>query len=249
MALAAAQEIPSHYLNLMNYPKSQGHTVAEVYYEGKWHLYDPTFNVFYSLNDQHQPLSFSEIKKICNTQPESLHLNAKIYRSGITSYTGCPIFLNANPSGIIGPDQVMVFPLEFDNNKLKKIEEEDFDSTYQGANFIGAAATNQQQEWHIKNLSVGERYDFIVQPKSIGGDIIANDLGFSIDAALVNGKLINNSHYRFDFQNQKTLPWTIQFVAQRPEVTLKISHPYSGPKYRYIYISSYELKKINSKGS
>ncbi|WP_133127709.1 D-glucuronyl C5-epimerase family protein [Legionella nagasakiensis] len=249
VALAASQGIPSHYLNLMNYPKSQGHTVAEVHYEGKWHLYDPTFNAFYSLQDQLQPLSFSEIKKICNTQPESLHLNAKIYRPGFTSYTGCPIFLNASPSGVIGPDQVMIFPLQFDNKKLKKIEKKDFDTTYQGANFIGAASINQQQEWHIKNLSIGEKYEFIVQPESIGGDITANDLGFSIDAALTNGKLISNSHYSFDFQNQKTLPWIIQFIAQRPEVTLKISHPYLGPKYRYIYISSYELKKTNSKGS
>lgn len=246
LALAAAQGMPSRVVSLLNSPPNDGHALAEIYIDGKFHLYDPTFNAFYSLHDQHQPLSFSEVKKICNTEPESLDLNAKIYRPGITSYTGCPIFLNATPSGVIGPDQVMVFPLQFDSNKLKKIEKKDFGTTYQGSNFIGAAATNQRQEWHIKNLSVGEKYEFIIQPESLGGDITANDFNFSIDAALANGKLISNSHYVFDFQNQKTLPWTIQFVAQRPEVILKISHPYLGPKYRYIYISSYELKKINN---
>lgn len=245
LALAAAQGIQGRIISLLNSPINDGHALAEVYIDGEFHLYDPTFNAFYSLNDKLKPLSFSEIIKSCKTHPESLQLNAKLYRPGIALYTGCPVFLNASPSGVIGPDHAMVFPLQFDKNTLKKIEKKDLGPGYQGANFIGAAATNQQQEWYIRNLSVGEKYEFIIQPESMGGDIAANDTSFSIDAAIANGKLISNAHYVFDFKNQKALPWVIQFIAQRPEVTLRVSHPYLGPEYRYIYITSYELKKTN----
>jgi hypothetical protein len=244
LALAAAQGIKGRIISLLNSPVNDGHALSELLVDGKWHLYDPTFNAFYSLNDQLLPLSFSEIKKICKTQPASIHLNARVYRPEIDSYTGCPIFINASPSGVIGPDHVMIFPLQLGNNNLNKIKKKDFGPKYQGADFIGAASTNQHQEWHLKNLSVGDKYEFIIQPESIGGDISASDRSFAIDTTLTNGQLISNSYSNFDFSNSKTLPLVIKFVAQKPEVNLKVTHPYLGPKYRYIRISSYELKKI-----
>ena len=47
-ALAATQGLDARIINLHNYPQNGGHTVCEIYYDGAWHMYDPTYGAFYT---------------------------------------------------------------------------------------------------------------------------------------------------------------------------------------------------------
>lgn len=46
-ALAACVGIPGRLLTLGNYPTNNGHAVCELYHDGGWHLYDPTYGAYY----------------------------------------------------------------------------------------------------------------------------------------------------------------------------------------------------------
>ena len=39
--------LPSRYVGQWNIPSMGGHTICEAFYAGKWHLFDPTFGVFF----------------------------------------------------------------------------------------------------------------------------------------------------------------------------------------------------------
>ena len=45
--LARAAGIPARYVGFFGIPEAGSHALAEVYYEGQWHLFDPTFGVFF----------------------------------------------------------------------------------------------------------------------------------------------------------------------------------------------------------
>jgi hypothetical protein len=57
--------IPARYVNSAYLPSLSSHTASEVFYEGKWHLFDPTFGVFFYSNPDYDRggwvLSFHEL--------------------------------------------------------------------------------------------------------------------------------------------------------------------------------------------
>jgi hypothetical protein len=58
------------------------HVVAEVYYSGRWNLYDPTYNAFYlRLDDDFlHPLSFEELRSLHFNSPEKVSIISNTYR-------------------------------------------------------------------------------------------------------------------------------------------------------------------------
>ena len=39
--------LPARYVGSMNMPELRSHAISEIFYDGKWHLYDPTFGIFF----------------------------------------------------------------------------------------------------------------------------------------------------------------------------------------------------------
>jgi hypothetical protein len=248
LALAAAQQMQGRIINLHNFPKNDGHSVAEIYFHEKWHLYDPTFAAFYKFIEKPDelPLSFAEILEGYKTKPDTIKIEVNSNRRGGDSYMGRDIFLKANPAGPIGPDRIMIFPLGLELGKQDKLERVAFGPSFQGGDFIGAAYTNQQQSWKLKGLTPEKKYEFVIYPHRLGGDINMNNMKFCLSIALKGGQLKGKSEFNIDFAEEKISPLIIEFKAQQPEVTLNISHPYRGPDYRYVEVGSYQLREAKA---
>lgn len=159
LAFAAAQGFEGRVISLLNYPESDGHAVAEIRIKDKWALYDPTFSAFYTHAGSDIPLSFYEIKESYEKGvPVVVHHDSK--RNGVREYTGRNIFTQASPSGVVGPDKPFLFPLKLSLPNRHSLDASEFGAKWQGANFIGAAPTNQQQEWVFDGLEAGAHYSF-----------------------------------------------------------------------------------------
>jgi len=188
LALARSQGMEGRIVNLYNYPENMGHTVAEIKFGDKWHLYDPTYNAFYALEADGEALSFLEIKNAYQAGVNVVEYIGSA-REGGDGFTGKGIFLNANPSGVIDPDKPMYFPLTLDAAGVNSIDASNFGTSWQGADFIGVSWSNQQQDWTFVNLQKGKGYVFEITQKSVGGDFERSDAGeFSLRAMVHHEK-------------------------------------------------------------
>ncbi|WAF85590.1 hypothetical protein NRL37_26510 [Metapseudomonas otitidis] len=241
LALAAAQGLEGRVVSLLNYPANDGHAVAEIKIDGKWVLYDPTYGAFYTLKDAEVPLSFAELQSAYAAGGEVVtHHNSR--REGVDSYTGRNIFTKANPAGVIGPDKPFVFPLSFDFKERNSLEASEFGARWQGADFIGAASTNQHQDWSFKNLQIGKRYRFEIQAGWMEGDLASGDPVFRVRAFVKDGnKVPHEMTHEFNFQNGNSPSWSIPFLAVSENHMISIRHEYIGPEYRYMVMRSYKL--------
>ncbi|WP_404941858.1 D-glucuronyl C5-epimerase family protein [Pseudomonas danubii] len=245
LALAAAQGLQGRVVSLLNYPMNDGHAVAEIKIAGKWHLYDPTYDVFYTRKNSEAPLSFLEIKSLyLSGQEVTVHKGNE--RAGADRFTGREIFVNANPAGAIGPDKPMVFPLRLSATEKNEITKADFGPTRQGASHIGAADTNQMQSWTLEDLKPGEKYRFSIQPKYLAGEFEESDANFEL-YAIIDEKNQSQITHNFKFTNGKTPPFNLDFVATATSATVMLSHPYRGPSYHYLSMESYKLSAIGIK--
>ncbi|TKR56514.1 transglutaminase domain-containing protein [Allopusillimonas ginsengisoli] len=246
LALAAAQNIPGRSISLLNYPHADGHAVAELFVQGKWRLYDPSYNTFYiDKNDAGGlPLSFNEIRTLYKTSPEQVEIVSNMYRPGMELFTGRNIFVLSQPAGVIGPDHPMVFPLSLDVNKLPMLDETMFGPEYQGASFIGAASTNQNQHWLLSGLVPGKRYRFEVMPAFLGGDLESDDVVFVLSAEVSLRSGEKSLNHTFDFSRKPIEGWPIEFTADDSTAIIDLSHSYRGPGFRYMQMSKYEVKAV-----
>jgi len=245
LALSAAQGMPGRYINLHNYPKADGHTVAEIKVDGKWRLYDPTYSAYYTSgkNARKDALSYEEIVKRYKSGANVFAVLGND-RAGEHRFTGSNIYTQASPAGVIGPDYPMMFPLELELGHRDSLTDIDFGPEYQGANYIGAASTNQQQRWLLKGLTPGRQYAFVVQPKELGADQSSEPPVFRANAELVNGSSKSNQSHAFDFSSDSVEPWNISFTAESNSAVVELKHKYRGPDYRYMKIKSYTLKSL-----
>lgn len=244
IAMSASQGIRGRYVNLLNFPKYDGHTAAELFINGRWRFYDPTCNAYYvdAQNADGLPLSFEQIKQKYMASPRAIRLIANNPRPRCEYYTGRDIFVKSKPSGVIGPSNPMVFPLVLDLTLNPSIDESSFGPRLQGADFLGAAYMNQNQEWALRGLSAGHEYVFSVYPKSIAGDIGPNDnYEFKLLAAIRGGVIQSKNQHIFNFRNNSVDPWRIRFKAFQSEVQLNLRHPYRGPAYRYMSMERYHI--------
>ncbi len=237
LALASAQGMEGHVINLYNYPEGMGHTVAEIYVDGKWRLYDPTFEGFYhASSDPKNALSFSEVVEGYSQGVDIIGVfNNK--RFGVDEFTGRKIYLNAMPKGVIGPSRPMVFPLSLDIKSAPKISSENFGTKYQGAAYVGIADVNQNQKWKLTGLQAGREYVFTINPKSVGGDIKDTDSGFKLSAYL------DGLPQQHQFSIREPRVWRIRFVAKSSYQEIELRHDYSGDKYFYLSFSGFEISE------
>ncbi|WP_085715351.1 D-glucuronyl C5-epimerase family protein [Pseudomonas sp. B28(2017)] len=242
LALAAAQGIEGRVISLLNYPKNDGHAVAELKFGDAWHLYDPTYNAYYTWQNSTVPLSFAEVQDAYK-RFKFVRVRHKTTRLGLAAFTGKNIFTKANPSGVSGPDKPMTFPLKMAFGSHAEITEKGFGPAMQGANFIGAGSTNQNQEWTLNKLTPGKNYLFSVRPKDLFGNIDGAAPFFDV-SIVIDGDVTSKFSHRFDFSKKTTPPMEIKFTAKSTEAKISILHDYVDPKYMFMTVSGYSLVAI-----
>lgn len=242
LGLAAAQGIDGRVINMMNYPVSEGHTVAELHVDGDWRVYDPTYVAWYSDRQARaaEPLSYEAIRALCRDDEGRVRLHADSDRPGLAAYTGCGPYTKANPAGIIGHGRPMVFPLLLDLGMHDRIVRADFGTRYQGADYIGAAQMNQMQSWTLTGLQAGRVYHFVLLPQEIGGEWEAGeDKSIEVTARVEAraGSIEHRHVFRMPLQE-----WRIEFVAESKSMQIMLTHPYRGPESRYVQMRAYRLE-------
>ena len=260
LAMARAQGLAGRFVNLYNYPKQNGHTVVEIFADGKWRLYDPTYAAYYILNDgrSEEALSFHELVQSYEAgSPVEPVVGA--YRRLISQFVGPEIYLNASPAGVIGPDRPMEFPLSLVYGEKDSLSQEEFGPENQGAEYIGAGQQNRMQRWTLGGLTPGKDYVFSLSPEWIGGKLESTGLAsllpgrirnlffaheFDLTAELAGGVAAGSLEHRMLFYRGRAEPWDIRFRARTGEVTLRIGHPSRGPDFRYIHVARYELRRL-----
>lgn len=256
LALSATQGIEGRYVNLMNFPKGYGHTVAELKVNGKWSIYDPTYGVYYTDTPDNKVnpnvLSFWELRngKGRDKNVVRIFMNNRRFEEqnqwATSAFIGPEIYEKANPAGPIGPDKVFKYPLFLDTRSKSVLTKKDLGIENQGSNYIGAASVNNIQEWTLTSLVPGNQYQFIIVPDWIGGELLGEEDNFRATARIVSGGEVTSGDSLTLSINQKPYqPWIIKFKAKKDKVNLLIEHPYRGPKFHYLNIKGYELKSIS----
>jgi hypothetical protein len=74
-ALMQQAGIPARYISLFGLPTQGGHNLVEVYYDGDWHLFDPTFGLFfYSSPDFDQSGQIPSLHELAGTSIQDWYL-------------------------------------------------------------------------------------------------------------------------------------------------------------------------------
>lgn len=229
--------------NMYNYPKDNGHTVSEVFYNGKWNLYDTTYSAFFTTEPSNiinpYVLSFAEIKN-GNFESYIQINNLERYYKDIPSasqFVSYDIYKLSNPSGPIGMEYKMYFPLILDFKNKPQILKEDFNTKNQGVSYIGIADTNQNHKYEISNLEKGNRYALVLSPNFIGGH-----------RELENIKLIISSNCTIDkneilyFSNNKN-DIEIVFNASSNKCNITVETDLSGEFMKYLSLNKISVIK------
>ncbi|HMB25251.1 MAG: transglutaminase domain-containing protein, partial [Chloroflexota bacterium] len=67
--------IPARWVNIYGLVSQGGHTVVEVYYDGQWHLYDPTYGTFfYSKPEYDKSGVVSSLNELVTESPEEWYV-------------------------------------------------------------------------------------------------------------------------------------------------------------------------------
>ena len=247
VAMATAVGIPARFINLSNYPANNGHTVTELFIDGHWSVYDPTYGIYYTTEPDNSAdpyvLGFDELRAGRGDDPDISRVVGNPQRlavggSGAAAYAGPAIYELADPAGLIGPDRPMVFPLHLDLATKPAIGKVDFGPLNQGSAYLGSAYVNNSQEFTLSGLTPGEQYTLTVVYDWAGG-YPAGQTVFDASSQIVSGgTLIDGGSYAFVL-GQSNAPWTIRFTADTAEVTLLLTHSYLD--YFYLVANSYTL--------
>ncbi|XOB65737.1 transglutaminase-like domain-containing protein [Deferribacteres bacterium DY0037] len=176
LALMKVNGYNGRIANLHNFPANYGHTVAEVFYNGKWHLYDTTYSAYFTTEPGNivDPyiLSFDEINK-GNSKAYIQIYNLERYYKGIlaSKFISFDIYKLSEPAGPIGLKHKMYFPLSLDLKTKPKISKSDFNTKNQGASYIGAAGINQNHKYTITSLVKNNKYKLVLTPNFIGKNL------------------------------------------------------------------------------
>lgn len=153
----ATQDIPSRILGMYN--KTNGaHVVIEVYYNDSWHMYDPTWEAYWETD---HILSFDELRD-GGARIATLYYTPRAISPSY--YLSPEIYELSDPKGVIGPTHPMWWNLTIDRSYNVS------DYTYKhGSDHVGATYLNNNHRWSIVNLTPGNKYSFVVYPKTIYG--------------------------------------------------------------------------------
>mgnify|MGYP005761114039 CR=1 FL=1 len=247
VALCTAENIPSRMITMANYPENSGHVVAEVYVDGKWGVYDPTYNMYFTTTpeDQGSPnvLSLEELRNGRGDDADVtqiLGFPERVTSDMAESFISADIYVKADPIGVFGVDKPMIYPLSMNIEEDSCITQDEFTTAYQGINYIGAAGINNSHKWIISGLQPEKRYNFCLKVSGIGGDIQQEE--FILKAEITDGTLIGEKNLIFSGANPETFNQVISFEPERDTVSLLLTHDYLGPEYHYINLSSISVK-------
>jgi len=252
-ALMAVNNIPCRIVSMANYPKNNGHAVAEVFYDNKWHIYDPTYAAFYTTtpNEIKNPyvLSFDELRKGEGLKPNVVRiiLNPKRLYLGFPrslQFVGPEIYVKANPAGPIGPDKPFFYPIVLDLKNKNAITEKDFDPKNQGVSYLGAAGINNNWILILSSLKPRKKHTLVISPKFLGGEFNIEDI-FKAEAVSLseNCTIISGKEYQAKYREIKD--WIIEFIPSSEKCRIEISHPYKGPKFFYLRMKYLKLEVSN----
>lgn len=250
LALAATQGIPGRIISLANYPQNYGHVVAEVWINGKWMVYDPTYSAYYTdtPEDTVNPnvLSFTELRNGRGYDPDVKCIvgnKARLSSELAYEFLGPGIYARANPAGAIGPDRPFIYPLTLDLIEKPFLSKDQYGTSNQGASYIGAAGICNMQKWTLTSLEPGKNYNFIVVPDWLGGELLSSEMTFTASVRILSGGIINRGEtFVIPNDNKAHAPWVINFTALNDTVEVLLEHPYRGPLYRYLKIKEYKLE-------
>lgn len=247
-ALAVSVGIPGRLITLGNYPANDGHAVCELYHDGGWHLYDPTYGAYYTTADgqltidkPQTVLSFEQLQQGMGDSPQVTCIVTAPWRlTGAASYSflGPAIYEKAWPKGVVGPDKPLIYPLTYVMGDTGKLNKDSFTAAYQGISYLGAGDRNQHHDWTVTNLISGNTYSFVIQGSFVGGEIGGDFMAYAVgtDANISAGK-----EHVFNNDNPDSLCWSIEFTAEAETVHLYLTHPYAGSLWHYISLESLEL--------
>lgn len=238
LALAASQGFEGRAINFYNHPKNMGHTVAEIYVDGAWRLYDPTFEGYYHYaNDpKRRALSFLEILKGYESGKHIDYISENP-RFGVEQFSGREIFTNAYPKGIIGKDYPMFFPLSLDAKKLPSISQENYGTEFQGANFLGLSYLNSNHIWKMTGLEIGKSYTFSIFPGEIRAPFRDKNKSFNVTAQ------IDTTEIQHTFTPNTLKTWHLKFIAKSDSQEITLRHHYTGVEQHYLLLKGFSLSE------
>ena len=232
-ALSAASGIRCRNVNLCNFPENCAHSVTEQFIDGKWRIFDPTYGIYYKNAKTGGIMSFEELRNPVNRGIPVCINPEKYAQSGESVGWGTQrAYLRSSPAGVIGPDYPMVYPEKLTWPDLPVATPPDL--AHQGSDYLGAAMVNANQEWRIDGLQPGKKYRFTIIPRCIGGD--SGEVHFVFTA-----QVGNRPAETFRLHRDHLKPVEIHFTADAPQMKIKLTHAYRGPKFHYLQIKRYQL--------
>ena len=248
--LAYTQGMPARLLSLANYPEEAGHAVCEVFYDGAWHLYDPTFGAYYTTSapdEAAQPvvLGYEELSQGLGNVPDVTCVVTSPHRLTSPwqySFLGPRIYEEANPRGVMAPSNLFIYPLAMEASETGStvLDQRDFSNKYQGIKYIGVASINNIHEWTLSALEPGREYVFSIHGATVDGEATES---FQAKASSENAVIIDGNKHIFDNGDSSSLTWKIRFIPESDTATIMLSHDYRGPEWVHIWFSGFTLNE------
>ena len=235
-ALSAASGIRCRNVNLCNFPENCAHSVTEQFIDGKWRIFDPTYGIYYKNAKTGEIMSFEELRDPANRGIPVCINPEKYAQSGESVGWGTQrAYLHSDPAGVIGPDYPMVYPEKLTWPDLPAATPPDL--AHQGSDYLGTAMVNVNHEWRIGGLQAGKKYRFTIFPRCLGGD--SGELYFAFTA-----QVGDRPAETFSLHRDQLKPVEIDFTADAPQTTIRLTHGYRGPKFHYLQIRRYQLGEL-----
>lgn len=254
LALLTVHGVWGRMITLANFPENAGHAVIECWVNDRWQLYDPTYAAYYtsSPEDACNPsvLSFDELRlghgsfpsvQCVVGNPERLAEGQAMARALL----GPEIYEKACPAGPIGLENPMIYPLRLDVHDPQPLWREQFGTRFQGADYLGASAICNLQQWTLTSLQPGCSYRFEITPDHSGGEPHQGANVFTAEALVLGGgRITSGTIIHWPMGGQNPAAWMIEFTAYHHTVSLLLTHAYRGPNLWYVAIKSFRLVSV-----
>lgn len=248
---ATSQGIPARIVGLYNYPKNNGHSIAQFYTNGRWQIYDTTYNAYYTTDPANMlnplVLSLDELRAGGGTDPTvtSVVVNQARCNSQSASciaFSGPAIYEQAAPAGPIGLDHPFFFPQHLDPVGYNTLTGADLWSpAHQGAAYLGLVQLNYNQDFSLTSLVPGFTYTLSMTPGGIDGEELTAASVFNAGALSLDRSCTITGGDTYSATPGSYPAWNVTFVPLNSSCTIRLAHSYMGPNRFFLYISSYEL--------
>ena len=239
-ALAATQGIKSDIITLANYPENSGHVVLNVFIDGGWNLYDPTY-VTYWIDDAGNVLGFDDLSSEHITEVKGIEriiINDSHFVSQMSyEFVDLSIYREANPKGKIGVKNKLYYPNNIKVNQTCD-RNELCSTSHQGASYIGIASMVHAQIWNTKGLIKNKKYVLEINAQGIGGEKLDS---FSCFARSEDCFIDSDSLYHVFSEELDSYTWLIEFEAKSSEANIVLDFDEESDLFHYVNFESVRL--------